>query len=289
MPNPSIKKQIKKRTGGNWDGTWAQKETLKKLHFFRKVGVLYLESSNLLTKFLKKYQKSDKQYLVIELGCGGSSYLPYLNNKYKNLKLFGIDKSPNGCKLTIKIIDGGLSSANIVCGDVLQPPFKSNKFDIVFSVGLIEHFDDNKEVIERHVDLLKPGGLLICFIPNIMGFQGNFFRFLGLKILPKKKLPKEESEQWIWGMKYITIEELKTWFTKLELNDIKVNPIGGIFPMMMMESYRPENKSYSVRLTFFIYRYILFTPFVLINLPFLFRLNSLVFSPFIVAIGNKNK
>lgn len=283
------KSSIKKRTGGNWDGIWARKETLQKLYFFRKIGVLYLEASGLLSKFFKKYRSKDKKYSVIEFGCGGSSYLPYLNNKYNNLELYGMDKSPNGCNLTVKIIDGGPKSSNIVCSDVLHPPFKSNKFDIVYSVGLIEHFDDTKEVLEKHVDLLKPGGLLICYIPNIIGFQGNFFRFLSLKILYKPKLSKKESEQWIWGMKYISMKELETWYKEMGLKDIKVKPIGGIFPMMMMESYRAENNSFSVRLTFFIYRYILFIPFMLINLPFLFRLNSLIFSPLIVVIGKKNK
>jgi SAM-dependent methyltransferase len=283
MPNPSNKK----RSGGNWDGIWARKETLKKLYFFRKIGVLYIEASGLLSTFFKKYGNKNKKYSVMEFGCGGSSYLPYLKNKYKNLELFGIDKSLNGCKLTIQVIDKGRSSSNIVCGDVLKPPYKSNNFNIVYSVGLIEHFDDNKEVLQRHGDLLKPGGLLICYIPNIVGFQGPFFRFLSQKILPKKQLYEEESEQWIWGMKYISMEDLETWYKEMKLKDIKVSPIGGIFPMIMMESYRPENKSLSVRLTFFIYRFVLFIPFMIINLPFLFRLNSLIFSPFIVAIGKK--
>ena len=37
------------------------------------------------------------------------------------------------------------------------------------SKGFIEHFDDVKSVIDRHMQLLKPGGYLIVTIPNLNG------------------------------------------------------------------------------------------------------------------------
>ena len=216
---------------------------------------MYLEVTGLLSKFINKYQKSGERYSIIELGCGGSSYLPYLVKKYNNLQIFGIDNSLRGCKLAVIGIDGGLSSVNIVCGDIFQCPLTSEKFDIVFSVGLIEHFNDPCKVIEKHVDLLKPGGLLICVVPNVFGLQGKIY---GLKLWIPEGLPPKYLKGWIWGMKCISMEDLETWLADNGLKDIKVEPIGGINPFLIMESYHSESHPLSGKLFRFIYRYLLF-------------------------------
>ncbi len=286
MNKPSTKNQKKKNETDWWDGIWIQESTLKQLNFLRRIIFLYLEVTGMLSKFINKYQKQGEQYSFMELGCGGSSYLPYLAKKYDNLQLFGIDKSLVGCKLAVTGIKGGLSKVNVVQGDVLQIPLKSDKFDIVFSLGLIEHFDHPEKILKKHVDLLKPGGLLICVVPNVFGIQGKVY---GLKFWYPKDLPSKYLKGWIWGMRCISIKDLETWLTDFGLNDIYVKPIGGIYPFLIMESYRPEHLPLSFKIFYFIYRYLLFAPSIVINIPFIFRFNSQSFSPFFIAVGIKNK
>jgi len=285
MNKPPSKKQKKKKATDWWDGIWLQESILKQLNFLRRIIFLYLEVTGLLSKFINKYQQKGKQYLFIELGCGGSSYLPYLAKKYDNLQLFGMDKSLMGCKLAVTGIDGGLSKVQVVQGDVLQIPLKSEKFDIVFSLGLIEHFDEPDKILKKHVDLLKPGGLLICIVPNVFGIQG---KFLGLKLWYPEELPSKYQKGWIWGMRCISIKNLRTWLADFGFNEVYVKPIGGIYPFLIMESYRPKQLPLSFKIFYFIYRYLLFLPSIVINIPFLFRLNSQSFSPFFIAVGIKN-
>jgi SAM-dependent methyltransferase len=268
-----------------WDVVWKQKSTSKKLNFLRKIGFYYIQASGLLSKYIDNYTKSDKKYSIIELGCGGSSYLPYLQKKYKNLEIYGLDKSLNGCKSTNFVLNKDSFSSCIVCGDIFKNPF-NKKFDIVFSVGLIEHFDEPKTILENHVELLKPGGLLICIIPNFIGFQGNFFN---LNVWKKSTGGLGYSKDFIWGIKIITISDFKNWLKNMDLQDINVKPIGGFFPVLMMESYNLDIKSISIKLIYLFYRVFLFAPIIMFNIPFFFRLNSLSFSPFIVGIGLKKK
>ena len=59
-------------------------------------------------------------------------------------------------------------------------PFTVNSpllFDVVMSRGFIEHFDEPSSVVDRHLDLLKPGGLLVVSIPNLRGVNGLLTRF----------------------------------------------------------------------------------------------------------------
>lgn len=45
-------------------------------------------------------------------------------------------------------------------------------YDIVSSFGLIEHFSDTKDIIARHVEFLKPGGILFITLPNFRSVNG---------------------------------------------------------------------------------------------------------------------
>ena len=48
----------------------------------------------------------------------------------------------------------------------------NNTYDIVFSSGFIEHFDDTNDVIDRHVRLLSNNGCLLIILPNFRGLNG---------------------------------------------------------------------------------------------------------------------
>lgn len=48
------------------------------------------------------------------------------------------------------------------------------KFDIVVSNGLIEHFNDTKDILQRHVAFLNDKGALLVTLPNFAGLNGWF-------------------------------------------------------------------------------------------------------------------
>ncbi len=51
--------------------------------------------------------------------------------------------------------------------------YKSNKqYDIVCSFGFVEHFENTKDIISKHIDLLKEGGHLLITLPNFRGLNG---------------------------------------------------------------------------------------------------------------------
>lgn len=46
------------------------------------------------------------------------------------------------------------------------------QYDLVLSCGLIEHFEDTKDIIARHVEFMKPGGKLFITLPNFKSVNG---------------------------------------------------------------------------------------------------------------------
>lgn len=283
MIKQSIKSKEENSEEDIWQEFW-QQESSRHLTYLKTMKHLWLETSSILSKYIKKFVNKSQEYYFIELGCGGGSFLPYLQKKFKNLKIFGIEKSTIGCILAQENLGGIKSPSSIVQGDINNSPLIPEKFDIVFSFGLIEHFDSPDKIISKHYEILKQGGLLLIYIPNLLGLQG---KFLKSKLWKSSEVNKENKKGWIWGMKIINIKELKKWLDLFNLKNIKICPTGGIFPMFILESYHPTKESSKKNMIYYIYRYFLFFPFVFLNIPFLFRLNSYSLSPYLVITAIK--
>ncbi|MBC8986247.1 methyltransferase domain-containing protein [Pedobacter sp. N36a] len=65
------------------------------------------------------------------------------------------------------------SDINIIETDLFnyQPV---QEFDLVLSCGLIEHFNDTADIINRHIAFVKPGGTLFITLPNFKALNGWF-------------------------------------------------------------------------------------------------------------------
>lgn len=48
------------------------------------------------------------------------------------------------------------------------------QYDLVLSCGLIEHFNDTADIIQRHINFVKPGGTLFITLPNFNALNGWF-------------------------------------------------------------------------------------------------------------------
>ncbi len=46
------------------------------------------------------------------------------------------------------------------------------QYEVVCSFGFIEHFQNTKDIISKHIDLLKDNGNLLITLPNLKGFNG---------------------------------------------------------------------------------------------------------------------
>lgn len=64
-----------------------------------------------------------------------------------------------------------------VVADCTEMPFPDSSFDVVFSVGLLEHFSDPQRALREQVRVLAPGGLLIGYVvpePSVDCIQHSY-------------------------------------------------------------------------------------------------------------------
>jgi SAM-dependent methyltransferase len=68
--------------------------------------------------------------------------------------------------------------------------------DAVYSLGLIEHFDDPTAVARAHARLVKPGGILIIGAPNLMGLSRWLHARLSPSVLESHHWPATDPAGW---------------------------------------------------------------------------------------------
>jgi len=92
---------------------------------------------------------------VLDVGCGRGDFLKYLRGTRSDLKLTGIDLSPNGAVPGIHFLQG----------DFLTMPIEGH-FDVVVSLAVIEHVLDEQAFVNRLKQLAKPGGRVTVMTLN---------------------------------------------------------------------------------------------------------------------------
>jgi hypothetical protein len=123
-------------------------------------------TGRLLVGSIQRYTQPAQREVVLELGGGNSCFLDSIQKVVKPREYHILDNNPIGLKLL-----QGRSDYNqrlfLHDQDVrqLRLPFL---VDIVFSVGLIEHFigDELEAVVAAHFLPLRPGGICILSFPT---------------------------------------------------------------------------------------------------------------------------
>jgi 2-polyprenyl-3-methyl-5-hydroxy-6-metoxy-1,4-benzoquinol methylase len=119
---------------------------------------------------------------VLEIGCGGSRWLPYFA-KSLQCEVWGIDYSTAGVALTQRHFEADRVAGTIILGDAFDNHQLPQKyFDVVWSGGFVEHFADVSSVVRKLSAYLKPNGLMITLIPNLEGCIGWLHRVVDRQV-----------------------------------------------------------------------------------------------------------
>jgi SAM-dependent methyltransferase len=123
---------------------------------------------------------------AVEIGSAPGTFLVELARRF-SVDPYGIEYAAAGVEVNRQLFKRhGVPADHVIHDDFfsdrLHARYREN-FDIVVSRGFIEHLDDPRGAIERHVNLLKPGGTLIVQIPNLRGLNYGIQRVLDRRLL----------------------------------------------------------------------------------------------------------
>jgi ubiquinone/menaquinone biosynthesis C-methylase UbiE len=192
-----------------WNKIWKKQAESKGL-FDKLLWVLRRNTSKKYAEKISKLLDGKASPRILEIGCGSAATFQYLREKIPNASLTGLDFSPMALELASK----NNPATKFIEGDARKLPLKSNQYDLVYSLGLIEHFsrEDAKEIILEHARTTKKGGIVIIVVPAKYSAL-NLVRIIAGK-------------SWPWGFEDpFTKKELRRLMRSAGLGTIKVERI----------------------------------------------------------------
>jgi SAM-dependent methyltransferase len=126
------------------------------------------------------FLKFSKNFVVLDVGCGTGKLLENL------MKKFGVEA------VGIDIVPTKLKGCSFVRAGAQNLPFREDVFDVLFSLGVVEHLPLTEiALLESHRVLKKKGQVLIT-VPNLFSLHTLFDRPLR-QILGLWKIGLEKS------------------------------------------------------------------------------------------------
>lgn len=101
---------------------------------------------------------------ILEIGGYPGRFLAYLGDKYKLIPTC-LDYNSDTSKIEECMNVFGVKEYEMIQTDLFNHQIEK-QYDIVFSLGFVEHFSDYNKVLDTHYAYLKPGGTLLIMVPN---------------------------------------------------------------------------------------------------------------------------
>lgn len=116
--------------------------------------------------------RSRKVSSAIELG-GFPGYYAVFLKKYFKLDVTLLDYFVHPPVTRALLAANGLQENDIHIIETDLFSYTTEKqYDLVLSCGLIEHFNDTADIIQRHINFVRPGGTLFITLPNFRALNG---------------------------------------------------------------------------------------------------------------------
>lgn len=154
--------------GANFDTNWRSTQEAHYLHWTRQQPgnqIQFAFRQHWLT-FQELIGPDFKGRRVLEVGCGRGSLSAYFSDAGWDCTL--LDLSPAAIELARHAFSVHGLNAKFDVGNCMALPYQEKSFDLIFSIGLLEHFDQIESVIQEQVRVLASGGLFIGYVvPHI--------------------------------------------------------------------------------------------------------------------------
>jgi 2-polyprenyl-3-methyl-5-hydroxy-6-metoxy-1,4-benzoquinol methylase len=138
---------------------------------------------------LQEYLPEVSKFRILDLGCGAGGVCVSFANRSN--RVVGLDLDKKLINLTkINVSDsedyfppgGGVSE---ILSSGINLPFEDETFDLVICNDVIEHLDEQEELIGEIYRVLKPGGYLYLTTPNKRYPIESHTGLFGITLLPK--------------------------------------------------------------------------------------------------------
>lgn len=175
------------------DGEFFKEYSEKHVHF------VDLSVPEVLEALLRRLNEQNKQFSLIDLGCGDGRLLYTLHSKgmlERAVRVVGVDISRDRIERTRKLCP----FAEGIVADVQNlEQISDNSFDVAISMQVIEHVPDDSRMLREAYRILKPNGYLYIstVVKKWYGLWIYYERGKGFKLDPTHVREYKSEEEFL--------------------------------------------------------------------------------------------
>ena len=109
---------------------------------------------------------------VLEVGFAPGKQLAGVAARCR-AEVSGIDYAEQGVATARELFAALGLKGDLRCESVFETTFPADTFDLVYSIGVIEHFTDPRPIVAAHYRLIRRGGRCLILIPHYRGLYGR--------------------------------------------------------------------------------------------------------------------
>ena len=165
---------------GYWEGTWARNDLPPAIDPDSPNLSACVDRSTLacFEDAFAALGANRERPRTVEIGSGNSVWLPLLAKRF-GARVTGLDYADAGVRSCEAILERDGVTGDVVRADMFDPPRDLvGAFDLAYSIGVVEHFEDTTAAVAAVARFVRPGGVVLTQIPNLSGTAGALCRVI---------------------------------------------------------------------------------------------------------------
>ena len=163
-PNKEVE-DMKKKTGSiaEFEENWRELAESSPYHFKRgdpEHQIQFAFQNH--WRVFRDVMKTAHAGQALEVGCGRGSMGAFFADAGFETTL--LDTSPTALRIAQSNFLNDDLDGQYVCGDALNLPFGDDKFDVIVSIGLLEHFEDIEQAVTEQLRVVRKGGYFLGYV-----------------------------------------------------------------------------------------------------------------------------
>jgi SAM-dependent methyltransferase len=199
---------------------------------------IHVESRRPLLKLLGRHLPQGPAARTLEVGCGTALDSCLLASAHGSVRAYACDLSERAVSVAQQNARGLGVPLTVFTGDLTALPFADGYFDLVFSQGVLEHFEEPGPAVREQVRVLRSGGTLVVDVPQ----KYNVYTLRKHQAMGEKRWP------WGWETEY-SVRQLRTWAPGygLEFSDAVGYQHGRFVDRLLMHPHRTLHRQLAKR------------------------------------------
>jgi SAM-dependent methyltransferase len=182
-------------------------------------------------EFLSRQGAWSRPLTVLDAGCGPRSSLQFPSGSY----VVGID-------ISWEDLDQNDTIDEKICADLQTYEFPEHAFDIIVCKDVLEHLSKPIRVLEGFRRALKPDGILILALPNVLSLKGLVTKFTPYRFhawVYRRYLPFSSQDAFPTVLNFtIAPSSLKRWAAKRGLEVVYIQKFEAFVQTRIRERLR---------------------------------------------------